>query len=625
LHHIGKVSLFVFFLDMTENNQIVSGSLPPRRTAGPLAQLLNATIRSHSDKTAVLAPGYAPLTYGSLGRQLEATARALADAGYGRRSRIGIALPEGPEFAVAVLAVTCAATCVPLNQRLEQGELVKLLTAMRVEALIVAEGADSPAVAAARRAEVALLRLRSEPNAGAGGFLLLAEHQRESVLLDVPASDDVAIVGHTSGTTATPKIVPYEQWRLAQAARNRVDRGELSANDRIMLLTPLYSLGTIRRSLLPPLLVGGSIVCPVALEAKALVDVLEDFAPTQCLASPAMLMALLDEFERRSPRPQHSLRLIYSSYSELPADVQVRLQSVFGVPVVRTYGMTETGNIAQTPLSPVQAPAGSVGRAGIAEIAIADATGRFLGSDENGEILVRGPEVFSGYENDDEANRNAFRAGWFRTGDLGRVDRDGFVYLEGRLKDVINRGGAKISPREVEDVLGRHPGVREAAVFPVPHPTLGEAVAAAVVLRRPASVSPSELRRHAREQLAAFKVPSRVIEVDYLPRGPLGKVNRTELAKMAEVRGSERLVPPQPGEEAEIARIFAEVLEVPVVGRQDSFFDLGGDSLRGVRVVVRVEETFGVAVTLDLLYDHPTVAAFAGEIIDLVHRARCSA
>ena len=612
-------------VDMTTNHQIVSSSLRPRHVASTLAQLLDAAIRNHSDKTAVLAPNCPPLTYASLGRQFEATAGALADAGYGRGSRIGVAMPDGPEFAVAVLAVVRTATCVPLNQRLEQQALVKLMMAMRVDALIVADGADSAAVGAARQAKVSLLRLQAKPNAGAGRFVLLAEQQREAVQPEVPSPDDVAIVGHTSGTTSTPKIVPYEQWRVAQAARNRVDRGELSAIDRILLLTPLFSLGTIRRCLLPPLLVGGSIVCPVALEAKALVDMIETFAPTQCLAPPAMLMALLDEFERRSPRPQHSIRLIYSSYSDLPADVQVRLQTVFRAPVVRTYGMTETGNIAQTPLPPEQAPAGSVGRASVGEVAVADATGRILGFDEQGEILVRGPEVVGGYENDAEANQSAFRAGWFRTGDLGRIDRDGFIYLEGRLKDVINRGGAKISPREVEDALAQHPSVIEAAAFAVPHPTLGEDVAAAVVLRKAASVRESELRRHARGQLAAFKVPARIIEVDRLPRGSLGKVDRVELAKMAEQQGPARFEPPQRGEEAELARIFTETLDAPIVGRQDSFFDLGGDSLRGVRVLASVEETFGVAVTLDLLFDHPTLAAFAAEIGTLVRQRRDSA
>jgi acyl-CoA synthetase (AMP-forming)/AMP-acid ligase II/acyl carrier protein len=304
----------------------------------------------------------------------------------------------------------------------------------------------------------------------------------------------------------------------------------------------------------------------------------------------------------------------------MPATVQRQLEKAFGVPLLLSYGMTETGNIAQSPPPPQRTPVGSVGRAGLAEVAVVDETGRVLGPDEQGEILVRGPEVFSGYEDDAEANRRAFRDGWFSTGDLGRIDRDGFVFLEGRIKDLVNRGGAKISPQEVEAVLTQHADVSEAAAFGMRHPTLGEDVAAAVVLRTAASVTMNELRRHARGRLAAYKVPARIIELTQLPRSAHGKVDRRALADLVARLEAVDFEPPRDQVEIDIARIFAEVLDVSKVSRSDSFFDLGGDSLRAVRVLARIEEDVGVAASLELLLDHPTAAEFATEIRNLKRR-----
>jgi len=605
---------------MHHSDQIVSSGSVPIRYAGTLAQLLDASIQAHANRLAVLAPGRPPLTYAKLGHQLDAVARTLADAGYGRRSRLAVALPAGPEFAVVVLAVCRTAVCAPLNPQLEQETLAGLLRAMCIDALIVAEGEDSPAVRAAHQTGVALVRLKAAPCSDAGVFTLVAERPRASVVLEPPAPEDIALLGHTSGTTGTPKIVPYEQCRAVEAALNRVASGQLGESDRILLVTPLYSLGGIRRTLLPPLLVGGSIVCPVSHDAKALVDHLQEHSPTEFMASPAMLLALLDEFGRRESRAQHALRRIYSTFSELPAHVRDRLETEFGVPIVLTYGMTETGNIAQTPFPPERAPPGSVGRAVKKEVAVVGTEGQIARRDSEGEILVRGTEVFGGYENDAESTRKAFLDGWFRTGDLGRIDGDGFVFLVGRVKDIINRGGDKIAPSEVESALMQHPAVRDAAVFSLPHPTLGEDVAAAIVVGNEHWISEREMRSHLRRRLAPFKMPTRIIVMDALPRNQLGKVDRAALAKGVEEESPPDMEAPQEEWEVRVARIFSAVLADPHIGRQDNFFERGGDSLRGMRVLASIEEAFGLKVRLELLFDNPTVAAFAGEISALARR-----
>lgn len=584
------------------------------RDAATLAQLLAESVGRYRQNVAFAAPDRPAMTFADLGRQIEATARALAGAGYGRGSRIGIALPAGTEFAVAVLAVCSAATAAPLNHGLDETALAGLLTAMRVEALVVAEGTDAAALRAAARAAIPLLRLRPSRRDCAGSFELVVEQRREPRVATAAMPDDIALLTHTSGTTSAPKIVPVEQWRMVEAAHSRARLGQLGSSDRSLLLTPLYSIAGIYRGMLGPLVAGGSVVCATAVDGKSVLDLLETMAPTHYSAPPAIQLALLEEFERRSPRPRHSLRLIFSSQAELRAPLQRRLEEAFQVPVIRAYGMTEAGNIAQAPLPPEQAPSGSVGRPTSLQIAVADEAGRLLGPEEEGEILVRGPEVFGGYENDEEANRTAFLDGWFRTGDRGRVDRDGFVYLSGRIKDMINRGGAKIAPREVEAALERHPDVIEAAAFAVPHPTLGEDVAAAVTLRGTQAANGAELRRYARSRLPVSKTPSRILVVAEMPRGTLGKVDRRALAELALRRAQPGAEPPADEDEVAVARIFSEVLGLPAVGRADSFFDLGGDSLRGVRVLMLVEERLGLSASLDLLIDHPAVADFATAI-----------
>ena len=567
------------------------------------------------------------MTYGALGRQIETTVHALADAGYGREARIAVALPHGPELAVALLAACSAATCAPLNDKLEQEALEKLLVAMRVDALVALEGADSPAVRAARRLAIPLIDLRFSEAECAGTFELVLRQRREPVPVREAECDSIAFLAHTSGTTSTPKIVPLEQWRMAESARNRIAMGQISGSDRCLVLTPLYSVGALRRSLLAPLLAGGSIVCPGTFDAKTLVDLLETLAPTQCFAAPVVYISLLEEFERRPQRPRHSLRVINCGIGQLAPAVRTRLEEAFGAPVVLSYGMTETGAIAQTPPAPEIAPAGSVGQPAGLEVAIADDGGRLLSPGETGEIVVRGPEVFAGYENDEEANCAAFRDGWFRTGDAGRIDGEGFVFLVGRIKDIINRGGAKVVPGEVEAVLLRHSQVVEAAAFGIPHLTLGEDLGAAVVLRREGKETERELRRFLRGALAAFKVPTRIIVLAELPRGALGKVDRAEVAKVVQHLAPIAFVPPLNADEAEIARLFAEVLELPSVGRMDNFFDLGGDSLRGVALLAGVEAAYGIAAPFDLLLDRPCVADFAAGIKALLDqqtkRLRC--
>jgi acyl carrier protein len=282
--------------------------------------------------------------------------------------------------------------------------------------------------------------------------------------------------------------------------------------------------------------------------------------------------------------------------------------------VIQGYGLSETGTIAGNPLPPGRRKHESVGLSAGPEIAIASESGERLGSNLTGEIIVRSPGVMSGYENDPGADRDAFRDGWFRTGDLGHIDEDGYLFVTGRIKEIINRGGFKVSPAEVDAVLLRHPDVLDAAAFGVHHPTLGEDVAAAAVIRDQGKISPQQLREFALEHLAPYKVPSTIMFVVTLPRNATRKIDRSALARDLEFALCRDFVPPRNAQEDLVAAIFAEVLGIDRVGANDNFFALGGDSLRGMQVITRVNLALGSNLTVAGLFRWPTVADFAARI-----------
>ena len=276
--------------------------------------------------------------------------------------------------------------------------------------------------------------------------------------------------------------------------------------------------------------------------------------------------------------------------------------------------MTEVSGIAHNPLPPGERRPGSVGLADRGEIAIVGDNGEPVESGKAGEIVVRGPAVFAGYEDDEAANREAFLGDWFRTGDLGHMDADGYLYIIGRAKDIINRGGFKVSPSEVDALLLRHPAVADAGTFGIEHPTLGQDVIAAVVLREGASVTPQELRDFAFAGLAKFKVPTRIVTVDGIPMTALGKVRRRDLAHAFGGLPRPAFVAPRDERERAVAGLFAEVLAIEGVGAHDNFFSLGGDSLRAAQVITRVNARYTCALAAPTLFKRPTVLEFAQAI-----------
>ena len=292
------------------------------------------------------------------------------------------------------------------------------------------------------------------------------------------------------------------------------------------------------------------------------------------------------------------------------------LEVAFAVPVVEAYGMTEAAHqMASNPLPPGLRKPGTVGLPAGPEVGIMDEGGDLLKRGALGEIVIRGPNVTLGYENNPKANESAFANGWFRTGDQGLIDNDGYLSITGRLKELINRGGEKISPREVDEVLIDHPAIEQAVTFAVPHPQLGEDVGAALVLRRGSTASETEIREFAAERLAYFKVPRWIRFLDEIPKGPTGKLQRIGLAEKLGVEPilEERpdyLEPVTPYERA-VAEIWGEVLKQDRIGRNDSFLALGGDSILATRVVARIRESFNLEVSLLSFFNAQSLADLA--------------
>jgi len=456
-----------------------------------------------------------------------AAADVFASAGIGNAARVAMALPNGLETIVCFLGASVAGTSAPLNPAYRHDEFVFFLEDTDAKLLVLPPaGADEARRAAAERG-VPILAADVDPE-GTVRFFPASTGRTAGP----PQPDDVALILHTSGTTGRPKRVPLRHRNLAVSAENIARTYQLTANDVAMTVMPLFHVHGLLASTLATLLTGGTMVVPEKFNPLSFWRTVRECRATWYSAVPTMHRLLLARAGDQRPMGAEHLRFIRSASAPLSLHTMEKLEHVFGAPVLEAYGMTEASHqIASNPLPPGVRRAQSVGLGTGVKISIMDSHGHHshLGMGHAGEVVIQGPSIIDGYESNPEANATSFVDGWFRTGDQGIIDPDGYLRLLARLKELINRGGEKIAPMEIGQVLLKHPAVAEAVCFGVPHPTWGEEVTAAVVLRAPVPVA--ELLSFCRDHLADFKCPKKIHVVDAIPRTATGKIQRRALVE----------------------------------------------------------------------------------------------
>ena len=500
--------------------------------------LLQSLAAKQPNLPAILSVNSPPLTYQGLLAQVNRTVATLNRHGIGRGDRVALVLPNGPDLAVAFLAVAAGAACAPLNAAYRAEEFEFYLSDLRAKALVVQRGTESPAIDVAYASGIEVLELSRDESAPAGAFALENVTSGPGpgagpALSAFAEPEDVALVLHTSGTTARPKIVPLTGVNVCASAFHIAETLALTPQDRCLNIMPLFHIHGLMGAVLASMAAGAAVICTPGFDAMKFFGWLDGFKPTWYTAVPTMHQVILTRALRnRDIADESNLRLIRSSSASLPPQVMAELENVFHAPVIESYGMSEAAHqMASNPLPPAARKPGSVGPQAGPDIAVMNDAGEVLEANQTAEIVIRGPNVTAGYENNPDANAKAYTNGWFRTGDQGYLDEEGYLYITGRLKEIINRGGEKISPREVDEVLMDHPSVLQAVTFAMPHPKLGEEVAAAIVLREGAAATEKEVRQFAATRLADFKVPRRVVFRDEIPKGPTGKLQRIGLAE----------------------------------------------------------------------------------------------
>lgn len=566
-----------------------------------IPELLVLQASHYGGREAVASTDGASLTFAELAATIENLQASLVNDGVSRGSRVAVVLPNGLDRVIGLLAASSAGIAVPLPANAAVDEYRSWLRVGRVTHLLTSAAGAAAVRVVAEELGLSQIELRHE----AGRYRIHAAHALvRRAETSVPQPTDAAVVLMTSGSTGTPKRVPLTHANLLAGAKSVAESLSLGISDRVLVMWEQHHIGGLVDLLLAPLVSGGTSVCAGSFNAARFYELLDRVQPTWFQGVPATLRELLVQARLSGgQRARCKLRFLRSVAAPLPPHLMAELESAFQVPVIQTFGMTEASPLITTNrLPPGLRKPGSVGTACGCEVTTLDAAGEPLPPGATGEIAVRGPNVFMGYENDADANTRLFQHDWFRTGDVGRFDADGFLFLTGRVKEMINRGGEKIAPAEIEAVAVRHPAVSQAAAFAIPHPTLGEDIGLAVVLRDSNTVVNRDgIRTYLAQHLSRFKLPVVLLVLADLPRCPIGKIRRGKLADLA--AASMRATRPQSTPTAvddplltRLTCLWAAHLDLPSVDPDADFEVLGGDSLARVRLVVAVESLCDISI-----------------------------
>lgn len=590
-------------------------------SATTVRELIAAQARAAPDMVAIAAPDRTPMSFARLESLVREAIGALGRMGVDRQRRVAIVLPVGPEAVTATLAVMSCAIAMPLNPKLRRAEIESALTLLDAGHVLAEPG--SVAAEAASELGVPLISVSVGAAGVAGEFGIEPKvHATPAHAVRETLPSDVAVVMQTSGATGRPKRVPLTHANLLASAQSSIRTSQVGAGDRFLGAIAMYHVAGASVALVS-LLGGSGMCCLPGFYGVRFLAWMAEYRPTWMYLSPPALGELLEIVRARGEAfHRGQLRFIRTGSASLSPSLMAEAEEVLGVPIIDVYGTTEASPIITcTPLPPRKRKPGSAGLPAGCEVTILGASDGPLAPGEVGEVLVRGPNVFAGYENDPEADKEAFWNGWFRTGDVGWLDEEGYLFLAGRVREMINRGGEKIFPREVEEALLAHPAILEAAVFPAPCERLSEAVAAAVVVRAGRVATEIQLRRFVARRLTDIKVPARILLVSEIPKGPGGKVQRAGLAAHFNVRialespsGRPPFVAPSTPIEQSLAEIWSRVLDTPSIGLHDDFFALGGDSFAAAELMAWVQKEFSASAhLLEAIgfLDSPTLAHMA--------------
>ena len=469
------------------------------------------------------------LSYKDLKLFINKISKQLAGNGLSNKDRAAIVLPNGPYMASSFLAISSYMSAAPLNPSYKSEEYEFYLKDLNPKIVLVEKNSDNPVVDVAKKLKIELCEINPEKD-GPSGVFNIYENETEYSL---PDENDESLVLHTSGTTSRPKIVPLTNKNIFSSAENISKSLNLSESDHCLNIMPLFHIHGLIAILASSMRAGASVCASNGFNAIKFLDLAKSEKINWYSGVPTMHQTILLRARRNSEIAKElKLRLIRSSSASLPPAVFKDLNDVFNCPVIEAYGMTEaTHQMTSNPLPPKQQKAGFVGLPAGPEVCIMNENGDVLKQGEEGEVCIKGENVTLGYDNNEEANKTSFTNGWFRTGDQGYFDKDGYLKISGRLKEIINKGGEKISPLEVDNVLMDHPFIDQAVCFGYDDKMLGENIASAIIIKSGETCSENDVLEYAQEKLAKFKIPKKIFFVEEIPKGATGKLQRNVLAK----------------------------------------------------------------------------------------------
>ena len=494
------------------------------------SRIVRNIIESQNDnRIAITSESSSPLKFVDLKSLIERISKQLSGNGINNKDRAAIVLPNGPYMATSFLAISSYMSAAPLNPNYKSEEFEFYLEDLKPKIVVVEKNSKNPVVEVANKLKIPVCEIKSDGNTLSGDFNLF-EKSSDYVL---PSEDHEALVLHTSGTTSRPKIVPLTNKNIFSSADNISKSLNLTDKDHCLNIMPLFHIHGLIAVLAASMKVGASVCASSGFNALKFLDNAKREKITWYSGVPTMHQAILMRADKNlETAKQLNLRFLRSSSASLPPAVFEKLNEVFNCPVIEAYGMTEaTHQMTSNPLPPKSQKPGFVGIPAGPEVCIMDNNNKILNQGEEGEVCIKGENVTSGYENNPDANKNSFSDGWFRTGDQGYFDKDGYLKISGRLKEIINKGGEKISPLEVDNILMDHPNIEQAVCFGYEDKMLGEDIATAIIIKEGMQCTEDDIKIYANEKLAKFKIPRKIFFVNEIPKGATGKLQRNTLAK----------------------------------------------------------------------------------------------